>query len=89
MKSLRSVPSRDREGAVFSLRSVPSRDRKGAVFSLRSVPSRDREGAVFCAHSGTARVSERTSAKSYGVTFSCDSVLLAAVVPKKPIEPRE
>jgi hypothetical protein len=45
--------------------------------------------AVFCAHSRTARVSKRTSAKSYGVTFSCDSVLLAAVVPKKPIEPRE
>jgi hypothetical protein len=27
-------------------------------------------GAVGCAHSGTARVSKRPSAKSYGITFS-------------------
>lgn len=35
----------------------------------RSVPSRDRKEAVFCAHFRTARVSKRTSAKSYDVRF--------------------
>ncbi len=87
MKSLRSVPSRDRKGAVFCAHSRTPRESVGEILGIwRSVtvaalklcPTRSE--SVTEPRASASERTHRTSAESYGVTFRCLTLLILNVL---------